>query len=455
MQANGNWGDENDGAERAEGTEGAERTERAAEETGSDGTAESGGAPGPEGTAGSDDAEDVEREDLKAEDVASERMSGVLELPRTKTWAAMEDELRAIGEELKREEDEAARIAAENEKLIPLRLERLAKKQAAAAELLSSPERTERAMFSGGNARMWSVRQAMTSATRSRDAAAEQRDYAADVVEFGETEAEAREDEREALANASVWREQPPLWQQICGFTPAEELGVHPNVRAAGLRRLIKRAEWLIRWEIRRAETERNGAMDRDGEIDRDGEGANAGDGDEGRVDSLRRTAQWDPLREICLYLGIAQRKLSALCREVNGMAVTQLSDAIRGESLRKKMRTRILEWVAGQKETAGRGDGGSLVDRAWALWRTLRAERQKSGSHRSSFAWEIGFSSYTRMFRACLVCYGLAPQELEVLLIKESLGGGATCVFGQAGGGEVKIEAEAEENSGKPAEAG
>ena len=314
------------------------------------------------------------------------------------------------------------------------------------AEELTSPERAERAMFSGGNARLWSVRQAMTSQCRERDAAAEERDYAADVADVGAAEADAREDAREALANAQVWRGQPPLWQQLCGFTPDEEMGVHPNVRAAGLRRLIKRAEWLIRWEIRR------------GERDGNGEGGKGGDGefvsDEVVVDSLRRTAQWDPLREICLYLGIAQRKLSALCREVNGMAVTQLSDAIRAETLRKKMRKRIAEWVAGRAE-AEAGGRGNLADRAWALLRALRGERQKSGSHRSSFAWEIGFSSYTRMFRACLICYGLAPQELEVLLIKESLGGDATCVFGQAGLGEVKTEAEASENSGKPAEAG
>jgi hypothetical protein len=167
-------------------------------------------------------------------------------------------------------------------------------------------------------------------------------------------------------------------------------------------------------------------------------------------VDSNRRSAQWDPLREICLFLGIAQRRLSALCREINGLAVTQLCDAIRAETLRKKMKKRIGTWIAEQKVEAG-----NLKDRAFELWRRLKGERLKSGSHRSSFAWNIGFSSYTRLFRACLVCYGLTPQEMELRLIEEGLGEGALCVCVQ-GGTEGAVErAEAHDCEEKPAEAG
>jgi len=32
----------------------------------------------------------------------------------------------------------------------------------------------------------------------------------------------------------------------------------------------------------------------------------------------------------------------------------------------------------------------------------------------------EYGFSSYPRFFRACLLCYGLTPHQLELEIIEE-----------------------------------
>jgi hypothetical protein len=336
-----------------------------------------------------------------------------MEIPVTEKWAQVERALR-----------EEERIAEENKRLIPLRLERLNKRpRKLSAEELKSPEKV---MYSGGMDKLWDVRQEVTSEYREREAAEEQRLFEEECAEFGESVAVEREQEREAILNGLQWQREAPLWQQISGLYPQQEPGLHPQRRAAGIRALLKRAEHLIRWEIRKGETERaeGGRQKAEGGVEENFVGAESLDH---YVDSTRRTAQWDPLRTVCLYLGIAQRKLSALSREISGLAATQLCDAIRAETLRKKWKKRLV-----LPETK-KGEGGSLRDRAYEIWRALRAERQKTGSQRSSFAWEMGFSSYTRMFRACLVCFGLAPQEMEVELILESLGSGATCVSVQA----------------------
>jgi len=355
--------------------------------------------------------------------------------PVSDVWQGIEDELREAEaeteDEAQRENEakrEALRLEEENKRLAPLRLERLKlRARKFSEEELNAPLNT---MFSGGTERLWDVRQATTSETRERDAAAEQLAYEKDCAEFGQAEADAREAEREGILNAQEWMNEAPLWQQLSGLFPEEELGLHPGQRAAGIRRLLKRAEGLIRWEIRRGEAAGNGRTEREGEgvYGRNGDCAA---GDDVLVDATRRFAQWDPLRTVCFYLGIAQRKLSALCREINGLAATQLCDAIRAETLRKKWKKRMAEWLGMVTEKVDLAAGQKLTDRAYEVYRKLKVERQKTGSHRSSFAWETGFSSYTRMFRACLVCYGLAPQEMEMLLIKEALGEGALCVPG------------------------
>ena len=378
-------------------------------------------------------------------DREGEKLRDEIGPPVSDTWQRVEDELSEAEEDAKREalrENEAKREALrqeeENKRLIPLRLERLKKQSRKfSAEEMKAPLNT---MLSAGTERLWDVRQAITSENREREAAAEQLVYEKEYAQFGEAEANAREAEREGILNAQEWMTEAPLWQQISGLFPEEELGLHPGKRAAGIRRLLKRAEGLIRWEIRKGEAEREAGGTPAPHNDDGVVGAKSpdhyGDDPDHCVDATRRTAQWDPLRSICFYLGIAQRKLSALCREINGLAVTQLCDAIRAETLRKKWKKRLAEWVgtvAGKEiESAGRGDGRTLTDRAYEFYRKLKAERQKTGSHRSSFAWETGFSSYTRMFRACLVCYGLVPQEMEMLLIKEALG--TPCVFGRGG---------------------
>jgi len=329
----------------------------------------------------------------------------------------------------------AEREAREDVQQAAQRMERLKKTAAPAA--------SDDEMYEGGVGRLWELRQAQTALERERDAAMEQRIFRRECTEKGDVAALELENEREAFANAAEWHAEPPLWQQISGLISGAELRLNPAQRAAGIRRLLKKVERMIRFEVRAGEKDGRGetATGRLGDGETGGSGEEEGERQHAgwkpalrEVDACRKTAQWDPLQPICTYLGIAPRKLSALSREISGLSVTQLADAIKAETLRKKMMRRVAEWVASIGDVV-REAGADLQEQAYALWKRLRGERQKNGSHRSSVAWELGFSSYTRMFRACLVCYGLVPQEIELELIAERLGCGeerAQCVPGQ-----------------------
>ena len=346
-------------------------------------------------------------------------------------WAEMEAELAQSEVDERREVEEQARLAA-------LRNERLKTTHAP----LDPKANFEEAMFGAGLGTLWEVRQAATSVYRQRDAADEQRIFEQERSALGEPDALGRERQREQIENGLEWLAEPPLWQQVSGLIPSREMGLHPGARAAGIRRLLKKVERLIRFEVRsaaQASSLRESGADGRGEEENERQRQHAGWKPAVReVDACALTAQWDPLQSICSYLGIALRKLSALSREVSGLAVTQLADAIKAESLWKKWKRRVGDWVAAQAS-----DAGEIKERAYRLWKMLRGERQKKGSHRSSFAFAMGFSSYSRMFRACLVCYGLAPQEMELELIEEcledgntqagSLRYGAPCAGGQA----------------------
>jgi len=52
-------------------------------------------------------------------------------------------------------------------------------------------------------------------------------------------------------------------------------------------------------------------------------------------------------------------------------------------------------------------------------VWDALRAAR-KGMAHRTELAARLGFSSYSRYFRACVLCYGIEPVELERRIFEE-----------------------------------
>jgi hypothetical protein len=159
-------------------------------------------------------------------------------------------------------------------------------------------------------------------------------------------------------------------------------------------------------------------------------------------------TAQtWDALRAVCFAFEISQRKLSMLANEIIGMSATQMVDRIRAENVREKMkeemREAVLEFfstneITNEAEIQGAPGTGSQQQTAAArgtpmaaatpalmaeeIFVALMEKRRRPRWDRASWAFGLGFSSHSRFFRACLLCYGKTPHEVEIQLIDEIL---------------------------------
>jgi hypothetical protein len=161
------------------------------------------------------------------------------------------------------------------------------------------------------------------------------------------------------------------------------------------------------------------------------------------------RTFLWDPLRSVCFHFGIAQRKLSSYAKEVMGISAPELVDRVKAESVRGKMKAALKEFVLqhfntktrrhedteggkglgsrvqgianSTEETAGVGGEGD-EDEVQEVWAALVKSRRAPKFHRTTWAMEFGFSSYPKFFRACLLCYGKTPHQIELEIIAELL---------------------------------
>jgi hypothetical protein len=248
------------------------------------------------------------------------------------------------------------------------------------------------------------------------------------------------------------------FWQQITGLNAENEAGMNPNERAAGIALLIEKFEILIRYELRsmakRLDEQREIVMAQSREwTDRDADGNPVSRW-------ARPTHLWDPVRTICVEFGIAPRRLSSFCREVTGMSIWQLVDVVRAETVRKKMKGALVDFVRawrGQCVLAhatppptpsrkGRGNNGeatpATIDaEAEEIFAALKSSRRGPRFHRTSWAVSLGFSSYARMFQSLMLCYGKAPAQIEMELIEEilkelSAENANMCVLGQNGNG-------------------
>ena len=223
-----------------------------------------------------------------------------------------------------------------------------------------------------------------------------------------------------------------PTWQQISGLFPKQERDLSPNERARRIRILLASVERLLRHELKHgAAAAENLAPAR----------------------YIDPSLQWNPLRKICFHIELAQQRLSAYSREQTGMSAPEVVDCIRAEDLRSKMKAQLRGFVTeffsrkdaetqrkdrnGERETGGRGEnncgphprplshkergenGGALADE---IWEALKDSRKGPRWHRTTWAAEYGFSSYTKFFRACLLCYGKTPHQIEIELIDEIL---------------------------------
>lgn len=209
-------------------------------------------------------------------------------------------------------------------------------------------------------------------------------------------------DEMEALRGAT-----PPMWRMISGLE-GNERAMSPGERATGIRKLLKGVERVARTELRAEDAARGGDWRRTPT-------RGASDSDGGEVEDGRCFA-WDPLRSICFYFGIARTKLGAYAWELWGLSATQLVDRVKCEAVRGKIRAEMKTFArVFLKDFSGEGDA---VEEAWAAFRSSRG----GAAYRASLAARFGYSSYAKFSRACLMCYGMEPSELERAELEEAV---------------------------------
>ena len=135
------------------------------------------------------------------------------------------------------------------------------------------------------------------------------------------------------------------------------------------------------------------------------------------------RSVYWDPVGEVCRDLEIAQSKLSSFCKEFSGHSLSQVVDCVRAEramkQLRAGMRTFVSQWKTQRATLAVKST--DKID-AWMVWNDLRKSRRWPEFSQNSWALEYGFSTYRRMYRACIAVYGKTPHQLEMGMIVEFL---------------------------------
>ena len=176
------------------------------------------------------------------------------------------------------------------------------------------------------------------------------------------------------------------------------------------------------------------------------------------------RSVYWDPVAEVCRELEIAQSKLSSFLKEFSGSSLTQVIDCVRAERIKKVMGRKIRAFVrefrthgatlvrgnGGAESTPlpltpnpspsrgegdrtlpsparGEGDRSPLVPHEgdithWVVWKALKVSRRWPEFCSNSWALEFGFSSYRRMYRACVAVWKQTPHQLEMALIAECL---------------------------------
>ncbi|MCY3021937.1 MAG: hypothetical protein NTW87_23240, partial [Planctomycetota bacterium] len=71
-----------------------------------------------------------------------------------------------------------------------------------------------------------------------------------------------------------------------------------------------------------------------------------------------------------------------------------------------------------------GRDKSGDTSPQSEAeiVYAALQKSRRARRFHRTTWALSYGFSSYPKFFRACLLCYGMTPHQLELEIIEEIL---------------------------------
>lgn len=209
-----------------------------------------------------------------------------------------------------------------------------------------------------------------------------------------------------ALAEAEAL---PPLWQRISGLSLRDLELVPPSSLQAGIRRLLHVVEALYRAEMK---TE---------DVDDDGPPSKLLDGS---VSYAGRSPLWDPLDQICLVLGIAKTKLSALCAMRTGLKIRDVCDAIRCEGLRGFLREKFRGLMNGWRESFSAKDSALMPeDFEGAGWRFLKWMRGGGrGETRKGLALAMGLPSRERLDRAAFVVEDMTLEQLELEVAMEAI---------------------------------
>jgi len=192
-----------------------------------------------------------------------------------------------------------------------------------------------------------------------------------------------------------------PLWLRVLGFDPTLAGDVEPAQRRVGIRRLVRVVERMYRVELKREDRDREVAPDRNGE----------------GCSYDAPSVLWDPVPEICAYLGVATSRLSALCREQTGLRVQELGDCIRTEALKARLRDRLRELGREWHASLDAEEQGRLAkDWRMSAWRFVRWVRGRGrGGSRKRLALELGVPSAARLGRAAFVVSRSTLEELEL----------------------------------------
>jgi hypothetical protein len=122
----------------------------------------------------------------------------------------------------------------------------------------------------------------------------------------------------------------------------------------------------------------------------------------------------WDPIAEVCRDLELPASKLSAFCKEYSGNSLSQVVDCVRAERIKKLLKVKIRLFVRDFRTHCA-----SLVQESaeeidcWGVWKALKVSRRWPEFCRNTWAIELGFSSYRRLYRACLAVWKQTPHQL------------------------------------------
>jgi len=193
-----------------------------------------------------------------------------------------------------------------------------------------------------------------------------------------------------------------PRWVMISGLFPDAENGIElsEESRRKRLRALYKATVLLIKRAL----------------------GRHVAD-----PDQSERSVFWDPVAMVARDLELPPSKLSQLLKEFSGHSLIQVIDNVRAERLKGKLRAGVRGFL--KERNAGniaQSDCVAKEKEVWAVWGELRKSRKWPEFSPNTWANELGFASYRRLYRACVSVYGKTPYQLEIALIREELEGTA-----------------------------